>query len=518
MPPMKKNTRPRDQVVSQWQPSMQVSWSLQQILSAIRCLAQGDFSRSAQLFRSMQEDDEIPDSLEKLVDSILCAPFSVECEDEKISQLTEELIGKILPEGQLTSTIESKVIQGAMVGTLDWTKTKDVWYPSLRFLEPEFLMYFPQTKEWKYNSQDGVLPVTPGDGSWVLWVDGEYGYLRAKIRALARLWYFKQATFRDWNRYNERHGLPIIKAFIPLQGEAGEKDDFVDDIQNMGSEGVVPLPVDTDEWSSYDLELLEPKDQSWGSFEAAIGRADRKIQIILSGGNLQTEIAESGASRAASETHADQLESTKAKSLSGKLCEFLREQVLTFFIAMNFGPDAEVPYICWQTEPPEDNAQNADALSKLATGLKTLGEAGYTVTNLDEVVEEFGLKLTYEKPEVLKPQPAPVLAPAGKGAPARKLALASGEEAPGAIEGVLFAEELADHVGKEAARLIKPSVKTLMSMVRSAESYPDLENRIRIAFSNADPSDLADLLEQSMILAQLDGRHAVLKDALAEEA
>jgi phage gp29-like protein len=510
----KKSRKSSAAAIAQWQPSIPITWSFGQIKSALRSLTQGDFSRSSQLFRSMQEDDEIPESLEKLVDSVLRAPFTVECEDEKILELTKELACKIMPDGELTSSLESKVIQGFAIGVIDWIKNESVWFPVLRFLDSEFASYDAQRHIWRYNTTNGPVDVTPGDGLWVLWCDGEYGYLRAKIRQLGMLWYFKNDTYRSWNRYNERHGLPIVKAFIPLAGEATEKEDFVDDIHEMGSEGVVPLVVDQDEWNSYDLELLEAKDQSWETFQALIDRIDRKIQKLFNGGNLQSEVASTGSNRAAAETHQSERDAIKAKSLSQKMSEWIREQILRPFVLMNFGETAEIPTVCWETEPAEDKVARATGISTLATGLKTLGEAGYTVDNIQDVVEEYGLELTYEKPETLKPQPKPVM---GKPAPGRKLALASGDDSDGALEGVLFADQLAEEVGLETARLIKPSVKTLMSMVRSADSYPDLENRIKVAFAHSDPSELADLLEQAMMLAQLDGRHSVIKDAATEE-
>lgn len=457
----------------------------------------------------MLEDDEIPSSTSKLVNSVLKAPFSIDCEDETIAEATGALACEILPDAELYSVLECKVIEGVTVGVLDWVKTETVWYPRLRFLDPEFLCYYAEPDVWRYNSRQGLVDVVPGDGTWFLHTDGQYGFYRGTIRALARLWYFKQCVWRDWNRYNERHGLPIIKAFVPLAGEANEKQAFVDDVQSMGSEGVVGLPLDTDEWSSYDLELLEPKDQAWGTFQAAIDRADRKIQVLLLGANLGSEVASTGANRAAAEEHGSQLDRIKTKAIAQRLSEDIQKQIFKPFVEVNFGPGKPIPYPCWTTDPPEDKNAKATAIQSLATGLATLGTAGYTITNLDEVVAQYGLEVTFEKPEPI----APVVAP---GPPGKKLSLASGDKSDGAVEAVEYAEEVADHVGAESARLLRVDVRTLMSMVRAAESFPDLENRIRVTFGQADPSALADLLQQAMTLAQLDGRYSVAKDAVDE--
>lgn len=501
---MPQNTRVKHAAINHYSPSIQPTWSFQAILSALRQHMSGNLSKTAQMVRSMEEDDEIPSSLDKLTNSVLKSPFGFETyEDEALKETLDEVGCEMLPDTELYNFISWKVMLGASIGVLDWVKTPELWYPKIRFLDPEFQFYDPDRKCWFYNAKEGLLEVTPGDGVWFLHTDGEYGYHKGKVRSLSKNWYQKQLCLRDWNRYNERHGLPIIKAKVPVGTHENEKEQFTDDIHNMGAEGVVGLWQDTDEWNSYDIDLLETKDQAWATFQKFLERNDRKAKMTLLGGNL-SEVDSEGANKAASQTHAIELDRKLVKAIAQRLSEDLKKQVMTHFMRLNYGDAKRIPYPCWTTDPPEDKNQKATAISSVATALSTFSTAGYTVENLDEVAAQYGLELSFTKP----PEPK---APAGS--KAYGLALASGEKSDAAIEGVIKTERLADDIGKEASGIIRPDVKTLSRMVREATSYPDLENRIRVAFSATDPNELADLLSQAMLVSTLGGRTAVAKEA-----
>lgn len=402
--PVAKNSLARNALraaITQWTPGIKPKWTVAEVRSALRLHAEGNFSQSAQLVDAMGEDDILPGLLEKRVDAVLGSDFELRAVDEPNRQLSQRLADRYcddwwtwFPEGELGELLRWRVMLGVAVGVLDWVRGSQAWEARLRVLHPQFLRYDQWRRKWFYLAQEGDLEVTPGDGQWILLTDSTRGYMHGAVRSLATPWISKQLTIRDWNRYSERHGLPIIKAFAPAIAEESDTLAFWDDLQNLQSEMVAQLPTDLDEnGAQFDLELLEAKDQSWESFKELIDRCDRRIMVTLLGSNLSTEITTQG-SQAASKSHRG-VELAKASADAQKLATDLRKQGLFPIAAFNLASVSidVMPWPHWDTAPPEDDLGNAQAALAFGQALVQIVKAGYDVENIDEVAERYGLKL-----------------------------------------------------------------------------------------------------------------------------
>lgn len=356
-----------------------------------------------------------------------------------------ELWPIMVPYGEALRLDADVLVMGVGLATIDWDtrsaaqggQPDGLWVPTLRALPTEFLRYDHAERCWMYQCQQatakwdstkGKLPgvlgandgagevrVVPGDGKWVLLEQGQRGWLWGMIRGLAPLWNGKQETYCNWQRYNQKHGLPIVKAILPITGEADEKEDFVDDLGSVVREGVIGLPQD-EEGYGYNVELLEPTTVTWQSFQAGLERDDRKIQIALLGGNLGSEVAKSGGNMGAAATHSSKL--PKLAGGDGKVLGLaLREQFLRPFFELNFGPEKtkDLPTPHWEADPEEDVRAWTTAQGQFAVTVKTLGEAGYEVMNLGDVAEDFGMQLG-KKPESAM---APAAGPPGAAPPVK---------------------------------------------------------------------------------------------------
>jgi phage gp29-like protein len=501
-------------VVNAWQTTFRPSWSVGQVVSALREHRLGWLSSSSQLLDTMGEDDEIPGDIKKRVNSVVRAAFSFEGEDEEANEFISEHWSYIIDKGELFDFVRNFVLMGVGVGVLDWQLKESVWIPCFRNLPTEFLHYDETIKRWKYQAQEGEFTVEPGNGTWVLLTSGQRGWLYGLVRALGLLWVAKQFVFRDWNRYNERHGLPIIKAKVPVSVIESEKKKFVQEIQDLNAEGVIALPQGVDGPDvNYDVDLLETKDQSWQSFQFALERFDRKIQVMLLGGNLGTEVATTGANRAAAETHKDNLDSEVAMPDSEALGQCFQRQVVRAFFFFNRGPEAsysnELPYPCWDTEPPEDIQGRATAQKTFGEAITAIQNAGFKVKNIEAIAEQYGFELQ-EAPEN-KPQPA-AARPGAPGAKPRQLRLASGDEDDAAIEGQRYLDALGDGLNNELDAVMKPDTKTLLRIVRLSTSYEDMRTKVHMVFEQLDPNKLSDIVEKAAVLAALNGRFSVLED------
>lgn len=473
----------------------------------------GWLASSSQLLDAMGEDDEIPGDIRRRVNAVINAEFDFEGEDETANEFIGEHWAYMCDPGELFDFVRNYVFMGVAVAVLDWKLTEKVWIPCLRNLPTEFLHYDETLKKWKYQAQEGEFIVTPGDGTWVLLTSGQRGWLYGLVRALGLLWVAKQFVFRDWNRYNERHGLPIIKAMVPVSTQDTEKKKFITEIQDLNAEGVIMLPQGVDGPDvNYDIDLLEPKDQSWQSFQNALERFDRKIQIMCVGANLGVEVASTGSNRAAAETHGDKLDSSEAMPDAKALGRCLQRQMVRAFFFFNNPSVTELPYPCWDTEPPEDIQERALAQKTFGEAVTSIQNAGFKVKNIDEIAQQYGFELE-DAPENKPPAPGSVLpGQPGKKPPVKTYRLASGDDDSSVIEAQERLDVMADQVTADIDAAMKPDTKTLLRLVRLSTSYDDMREKVHMVFENLDPNKLADIVERANILAALNGRFSVLED------
>ena len=521
--------------ITPWQPGIKPTWRVSEVRTALRLHAQGDFSQSALLVDSMGEDDEIPGALERRTDAVLESEFKLDPVDAPNRQLSKRIVDQfgplwwdMFPEGDLAEFLGWYVMLGVAVGVLEWERGASQWKARLKVLHPQYLRWDTERRTFVYFAQEGEQVVTPGDGKWVLLTDGQRGWMRGAVRKLAILWIAKQLTLRDWNRYNERHGLPIIKAFAPAIADDEDQDQFWEDVKAIEGEAVAQLPSHLDEdGAKFDLELLEAKDQSFGSFEKQLQRSDRKIQITLVGGNLSSEVVDQGA-RAAADTHRG-VERTKATADAKKLSTCLRKHGLFPIVAYNITSVVieVVPWPCWDTSPPSDDKAEAESKETFGKALKAVKDAGYKVKNINELAERYELEL-----EEL-PKEAPPALPAASGQPGQQqpvpaapveasgkfslhvtklMNFASAKGTSGRDDGQAYADELAGNGPELANKALAATFAAIEEELDAATGYEDLLDRLRKRYQDLDPHELVDIVESCMVLGELAGRLSVNRD------
>ncbi len=417
------------QAITQWTPGVKPTWTISEVRAALRMHAQGNFERSAVLVDTMGEDDCIPGLIEKLVDAVLGAEFSLDAVEAPNHQLSERIANQLgplwwdmFPEGELDEFTRWYRMLGVGLAVLDWDKTSSPWRARFRTLHPQYLRWDDTRKVWIYQAREGEFEVKPGDGTWVLLTDSQRGWMRGLVRSLAVAWICKQLTIRDWNRYNEKHGMPIVKAYAPAIADEADQEDFWEDLQGLYSESIAQLPTNLDEnGAKYDLDLLEAKDQSWKTFPEQIERSDRRFTILILGGNQATDVTGKVGTQASALQHSNELQD-KATALGKRLSTGLRRQALWPVVAFTFAAATfeTTPWPRWDTLPPEDTKAESDDQESFGKALKAIQEAGYDVENLDELAEKHGLKLVKRQPPKPPTQPgaAPEQLPAEQNQPA----------------------------------------------------------------------------------------------------
>ena len=269
------------------------------------------------------------------------------------------------------------IMLGFSVSELLWDTSVTPWQVTLKPWHPQYIYYRWDIRKFVANTTQGPVVCEPGAGKWFVHAPfGMYrGWIHGAIRAIADKWIIKQLAWRDRARYNERHGLPIIKAYVPAAGDARQKELFVQSMSSLGQEAVVGLPQNVDE-TGYDLELLEARDRGSASFRETIEDADRAIILTIKSQNLTTEVVEG--SFAAARQHGG-TEQVTLEFDDSTFAQDFYEQVARPYAMFNYGDPDRAPYSSWDVTPIEDRAAEAKSILDASTALVALKASGVPV-------------------------------------------------------------------------------------------------------------------------------------------
>lgn len=252
------------------------------------------------------------------------------------------------------------------------------WHPKYSYFHWLFRCYVAIT-------MDGQEPITPGDGSWILHAPfGAYrGWMRGALGSVTPWWLGRSYALRDWMRYSEKHGLPILKLKTPAVGDPSQQQVVRISLANLGGEGLIHLPQNPAPALSYDVELLEARDTAHEGFRMLIEQCNQEITLALLAQTLTTSMpAEGGSSYAAARVHAGVLQGLMEADARA-LALTVYQQIARPFAAVNFGDPDLAPRVLWDVTPFEDAKTKAMAAMQLAEMINFLRIGGFKMDPVD---------------------------------------------------------------------------------------------------------------------------------------
>lgn len=391
--------------------SIQTTWGVSDVRSALDSQTIGLFDQSGQLMENLFGDDRIQATMGARTGSLLGRPIIHRIPDRfKDSSIAKECrdawadrFERIAPDEVLSSMCRWGFMHGSWQGQLMWDTSEKIWCPYLDDWHVRFTFYHWLLRQYVAITQDGLAPIVPGDAHWVSYTPyGPYrGWMQGSMRATAYPWLIKSWAYRDWARYSERHGMPIIRAYVPAAGDPLQKAAFINSLANLTQEVVLELPVGVDDAYSYDADILEASDQSWQAFPGLIDRCEMAIVLAMLYQNLTTMVE--GGSFAAAQEHSAVKQAAVVAMDNARMRRCIYEQISRAFAAINFG-DPDIATITeWDVPPIDDYDKMAGILGKLASALYNLREGGYKVSDVEAMGAEFGLRLSRGKIEHVDP-------------------------------------------------------------------------------------------------------------------
>ena len=381
-------------------PTISTSWTVNDVRGAIGDLAIGLFDTPSQLVDAVTGDSRVQAGLASRNGGLLGREVDFQVprryRDSAAAQECLDAFRDAWPTMGAEPILAEIQTWANMLGfgpaQLLWDLSGEYAIPHPRPWHPRYVYYHWLFRCYVAVTLDGQTPILPGNGQWILHAPhGEYrGWMRAAVRAIAPWWLARNFALRDWARYSERHGMPIIKAITPAAGDPVEIQRFRSDLSSLGQETCVQLPQGNDKQFSYDVQLLEASDSAWQGFAELIGACDREITLALLAQNLTTEVKEG--SYAAARVHADvrqALLEADARSLS----DTIYRQLSRPFAAMNFGDPDLAPRVIWSVQPYEDNLTAVQTLLQFAQAIYTLRNSGKQVADVERLARDFGIRL-----------------------------------------------------------------------------------------------------------------------------
>ncbi len=377
-------------------------WTVGSIAIALRAHQDGMFNLSGQLIDAIQGDDRVQAALGSRVGALLGLPTIYEqaAADEGGECLAAwkeawPLCHAPPEQGDVTDQIKRTAhMAGFSVSEILWDTSVTPWQPYLKPWESSHFYYDKWRRMLVALTEDGPEVVVPGDGKWFVHAPSGIwrSWMNGLVRPLALPWFLRCLARRDWARYSERHGMPLLLAEMPAVADAEDKKRFESDLVNMGTEAVVTLPQGLD-GEGFDVRLLEAASQSWEGFDRLIVRCDSGITLCVQWQNLTTEVKEG--SQAAARVHGD-VKQTAIVFDDRTWTTDVGFQIARPFAAFNYGDPRRAPKTSRDVAPLEDKIAETQALESFSRAIAALVQNGVPI-DLPALAAAYRVKLPIAK-------------------------------------------------------------------------------------------------------------------------
>src|SRR5690606_31636363 len=165
------------------------------------------------------------------------------------------------------------------VGVAELLPVEGRSFPVLRRLDPEWLRYRWDEDRWYYHSVVGPVPITPGDGRWVLHCPGGEGqpWVHGLWASLGRSYIAKDHACQHRENYSAKLANAARAAVAPIGATEAQRRGFLERLISWGVNTVFELPV------GWDVKLIESNGRGYEVFKDTIQTSNEEIIIAIAG-------------------------------------------------------------------------------------------------------------------------------------------------------------------------------------------------------------------------------------------
>jgi molybdopterin biosynthesis enzyme MoaB len=373
-------------------------WYLADLDSAQASADNGILRPAAQLYRSMRRDGVISGLLGTRAGGLIRLPNNFYGDVGLVEELTRKSgmgergrsrFDELCPPGELEMMAADVVALNVAVAELVPVQGRD--YPVMVRLDPEFLVYRWSENRWYFQSVAGLIPITPGDGRWVLHVSGARisPWISGLWPALGRSFINKEHAMLHRSNYSRTLANPARLAYAPQGATEMQRIGFFKKLLAWGTNTVLELPP------GYEAKLLESNGRGIDVFQEEIDTCNNEIMVAIAG---QVVTTTGGTGFANADVHKTIREDLIKKD-GESLAYTINTQVLPQYVAARYGLRAmqsKNVVIEWDTSTPKELKDQAETLNQIAqalTQLRALLNGSNREIDIDQMGTRFGIPI-----------------------------------------------------------------------------------------------------------------------------
>lgn len=352
----------------------QTRWYLADLEMAELRADAGDMGPAARLMTAARKDGIMSGVLSTRTEGLVRLPRKFRGDADVVAALelghdrVISVFDEMCPATELAHFAADGCMLGVAIGELVPVAGRD--YPVFVRHSPEFLFYRWVENRWYFKSIAGLLPITPGDGRWVLHLSGgrmapwQHGLWRSLGRAYIR----KEHAAMHKDNWEAKLANPARVAVAPQGAAEQQAEAWFRSVMAWGINTVFGMRP------GYDVKLIESNGRGWDSFNKTIADQNTEMTIAIAG---QTVTTDGGAGFQNSDIHKT-IRADLIKATADQLAFTINTQIIPPFIALRFGAENVVPkatVVEWDVTPPKDRNSEATSLVTVASAVKVLTEA-----------------------------------------------------------------------------------------------------------------------------------------------
>lgn len=355
-------------------PRSELRWYIDNIETAAQQCDMGNISMAARLMRAASSDGVLSGVMSTRTSGLVRLPKRFRGDPEMVQALTggelraRSVFAEMCPDSELALLAGDGDKLG--VGIAEMLEVSGRPHRRLTRLEPEFLRFSWAENQWYYQSIGGQIPITPGDGRWVLHQPGGLvaPWQSGMWMALGRAYIRKDHAALSKDNWEAKLAHPARVAIAALGASADQAEGWFRKVMAWGINTVFGL------MPGYDVKLLESNGVGAESFRDTIAEQNREMMILVTG---QTVTTDGGTGFANADIHKS-IRADLIKATADGLAHTINTQVLPAWVLSLYGEDALTDggvVMEWDVTPPKDRNGEATALVQTANAITQLTEA-----------------------------------------------------------------------------------------------------------------------------------------------
>lgn len=375
-------------------PQSQTRWLEQDLEAAEHQADQGMLGQAARLMRAARKDGTMSGVLSTRTAGLVRLPKRFRGDPRIVQELevghdsVRSVFDEMCPPSELSALAADGILLGVGVGELVPVEGRD--YPVLVRLDPEWLVYRRNENRWYYNSIIGILPITPGDGRWVLHTPGgrQDPWNNGLWKAIGRAYVDKDHARMYMASWSSKLANPARIATAPVGADPDQRTNWFRAVASWGLNTVFSMTP------GYDVKLLESNGVGWAAFEATIARSNTDMIVAIAG---QVVTTDGGTGFANADIHKS-IKADLIKATADDLAYTLNTQAIPPWVITRFGEEAleRSAIVEWDVTPPKDRMAEATAIMSAANALSALTAAlqpFHRSVDVDHFALKFGIPI-----------------------------------------------------------------------------------------------------------------------------